>query len=189
MGYYEDFCRLLRPLGIYELSEGAGMGELRALGSAMDCIRAGLDCAEREAILATAEDEGLDAWESLLPFIPSDGSPEMRREAIAALLRVDESGFTTAALNDTIAGCGISAVVSEASQPETLLISLTRPRGIPEDFPAIRSRVEQILPCHLDVEYKFIYTLWQEFLACGFSWDALADMGMDWKTVEIYLED
>ena len=40
MGYGEHLRELLRPLGIYDLTSGAGGGELTAAGAAMDDLGA-----------------------------------------------------------------------------------------------------------------------------------------------------
>ena len=64
--YGEFLKNLLRPLGIYDLTDGSVNGSaLDALGSGLDGVSGALDDAEREALLATAEDEGLERREAL----------------------------------------------------------------------------------------------------------------------------
>ena len=66
MGYAEELVRLLRPLGVYSFREGSfSLGELQALGGALDAAQAKLSRMQRESIPATAEDEGLDRMEAL----------------------------------------------------------------------------------------------------------------------------
>ena len=66
MGYAEELVRLLRPLGVYSFREGSfSLGELQALGGALDAAQARLSRMQRESIPATAEDEGLDRMEAL----------------------------------------------------------------------------------------------------------------------------
>ena len=57
MGAYQQYlCRLLEPLGIYELSENSISGaELAALGESLDELEAQLELAEQEALTATAQ--------------------------------------------------------------------------------------------------------------------------------------
>ena len=70
MGYAEELVRLLRPLGVYSFREGSfSLGELQALGGALDAAQAKLSRMQRESIPATAEDEGLDRMEALFRYI------------------------------------------------------------------------------------------------------------------------
>ena len=60
MGYGEHLRKLLRPLGIYDLTPGSLSGsELDALGAGLDALSERMDYVERESALATAEGEGL----------------------------------------------------------------------------------------------------------------------------------
>ena len=89
MGYCDYLKNLLRPLGIYDLSDGSlSASELEALGRGLDGAEAAINYTERESALPTAEGEGLDLWESLFANTPVHYSTELRREAIAALLRI-----------------------------------------------------------------------------------------------------
>ena len=88
---YEAYLKeLLSPLGIYDLGAGSVSGaELYALGEELDTVSEALETAEREALTATAEDEGLDRREALFARRPAASSAEDRRAAVAALLRID----------------------------------------------------------------------------------------------------
>ena len=59
---YEGYLRdLLAPLGIYDLTERSVSGAaVCALGTGLDDVSDRLEEIEREALTATAEDEGLD---------------------------------------------------------------------------------------------------------------------------------
>ena len=61
MGYTQYLRELLEPLGVYAFSAGSlSLSELAALGAALDGAKDLLETAEREALAATAEEEGLD---------------------------------------------------------------------------------------------------------------------------------
>ena len=64
---YEVFLReLLEPLGIYDLSEESVSGaEIFALGAGLDTVSQQLERTEREALTATAQEEGLTRREAL----------------------------------------------------------------------------------------------------------------------------
>lgn len=85
MGYAEELVRLLRPLGVYSFREGSfSLGELQALGGALDAAQARLSRMQRESIPATAEDEGLDRMEALFRYCAGLKDTQARRAAIAA---------------------------------------------------------------------------------------------------------
>ena len=108
---YEDYLKaLLAPLRVYDLRPGTINGaELYALGKGFDGVSEQLDLTEREALTATAEDEGLSRREALFARRPAAFTPEERRAAIAALLQIDGDSLTPAAINRTLGGCGIRA--------------------------------------------------------------------------------
>ena len=82
---YEVFLReLLEPLGIYDLSEESVSGaEIFALGAGLDTVSQQLERTEREALTATAQEEGLTRREALFARRPAADTPEERRKAIA----------------------------------------------------------------------------------------------------------
>ena len=184
MDYAEELRTLLRPLGIYDVDSGIGGAELTAVGDALTDLWSQLETAEREALPVTAENTGLAAWESLLPFTPNWLTLADRRRAVSALLRIDGMSFTSTALNATIAGCGIRALVEEADTPMTVTVSFPYNRGEPDDFQHLRWRIEQILPCHLDVVYVFIYATWAELEALFATWAAAEATVGSWQEIE-----
>jgi len=187
VSYARYLRELLAPLRIYDLENGAGAAELDAAGTLMDALLDELLVQERESCPATATDYGLSRYEELLPYTPAYITPEDRRNALHALLRIDGCSFTPTDLQNTVAGCGIEAVVQETDTPFTVEVHFPQNRGIPEDFPQIRSRIEQILPCHLEVVYVFIYFLWHELETHLLTWAQLEESVKSWKELEVYL--
>ena len=185
MDYTSELKAMLRPLGLYDLNSGVGAAEIEAEGRALDTAGASLERAEREGILTTAEDAGLNAWEALLPFVPVlCTTAEERRTAIAALLRIDYAAFTPQAINDTVNGCGIRALVEEAEEPLTVHVSFPGIVGEPDGLEALRVRIERILPCHLGVVYVFRYATWAEVEAKYPTWADIVAPGYTWRKVE-----
>ena len=114
MGYSDHLRRLLRPLGVYDLRpESLSGAELEALGQGLDGVSARMDYVERESALATAQGEGLDRREALFARTPVHYTTDLRRQAIAALLRIGGDCFTLTDINNTISGCGIKALAQE----------------------------------------------------------------------------
>lgn len=189
MGYGTYLKELLRPLGLYELDTGPGSAELEAMGTGMDAVFDRLTEIERESVVSTAQGEGLERYAALLPYAPVAGTPEQRRAAIMALLRIDDAGFTPAAIRDTISGCGITADVQESDTPQTVVVSFPGVMGEPAGFAAIQSRVEQILPCHLDIVYALRYLTWTELQGWGLTWQKIEQARLTWKQLECYCEE
>ena len=168
---YETYLRqLLEPLGVYDLSETSiGGGELTALGAALDGVAARLETAEREALTATAEGEGLARREALFARRPAAVTAAERRQAIAALLQIDGDSLTPGEINRAILGCGIRARALEMGGGH-LRVIFPDVGGVPEEFEQIQAIILDLLPCHLEVEFYFRYLTWAECQEHGYTW-------------------
>ena len=161
MSCAEKLTELLRPLGIYDWEAGVFQkAELEAIGAALDGCGDLLDLIEREMNLATAEGEGLAMVEDLLPHRPVTDKLERRRSALAALLRIGGDSFTLDGVNDNLAGCGLNALAAETSQPGRIQISFPEVPGVPTGFLDMVKIIEEIVPCHIQIEYVFWYITW-----------------------------
>mgnify|MGYP005805432141 CR=1 FL=1 len=168
---YESYLkRLLRPLGVYDLREGTVNGaELSALGEGLDTVEERLEAAEREALTATAEGEGLSRREALFARRPAASAPAERRAAIAALLQIDGDSLTPSAIDNTLGGCGIRAWAREMGGGK-LRVIFPEVAGVPEGFEQMKRIILDILPCHLEIEFYFRYLTWAECEAAGYPW-------------------
>lgn len=119
MTYYDYLCRLLEPMRVYRTERGTlSGGELYAAGKALDEADGAMEYAEQEGVLQTAEGEGLARREKLFSRCPVSVSTALRREAIAALARINADSFTLDAINSTLSGCGIKALAEETEKRE-----------------------------------------------------------------------
>jgi hypothetical protein len=184
MGYFDYLKELLRPLGVYSLDDGYGAAELYALGQELDGCCEKLQAAETESIIPTATGAGLEAYEALVTNIPAYTGIKTRRQALMGLIQIDDTCFTRDALCRILSGCGLPAQVDETDEKYVVAVSFPKNRGIPENFEAIKARVEEILPCHLNVEYILSYPTWGELEAAYPTW---ADtVGLSWSDLESY---
>ena len=188
MSYARYLKELLRPLGVYRLEGGLGAGELEAVGAALDACGARLEAIQREMLLSTAENEGLERVEKLLARRPVTDSLPRRREALAALLRIGGDSFTLDAINDTISGCGVNARVRETGKAGTVEVSFPKVPGIPPGFDEIQKIVEDILPAHLLVQYHFWYLTWAQLESKFSCWQEIEDKALTWTGLETYVE-
>ncbi len=156
MSHGQNLRDLLEPLGVYRWEGTFQWGELQSQGAALDGVEAELESIQREMNLATAQAEGLDGVLALLGLEREEGAlAEDLRQTAAALLRIGGDSFTLAAMNDTIRGCGLPARVEETGDPLKVKVVFPESAGIPAGFSAVQDRIEEILPCHLQVEYQF----------------------------------
>ena len=117
--YYDYLCRLLEPMRVYRTERGTlSGGELYAAGKALDKADGATEYAEQEGLLQTAEGEGLARREKLFSRCPVSVSTALRREAIAALARINADSFTLDAINSTLSGCGIKALAEETEKKQ-----------------------------------------------------------------------
>lgn len=175
---------LLRPLGVYRLEGTINGGELEAQGQVLDGVAQALDILQREMLLTTAEDRGLEAIEMLLSRRPVTETAEGRRAALAALLRIGGDSFTLRAINDNLAGCGINAVAGETGTPGRVEVRFPDVPGIPEGFEELRAIIEDILPCHLAVEYVYWYVTWEIMEKRFATWGDLEKRNLTWGQIE-----
>lgn len=160
MSHAGQMWELLLPLGPYRRQGVYTAGELAGEGRALDGVEEALEDLEREAMLDTAEGEGLERLEELLESRPVARTAPGRRAALAALLRIGGDSFTLAAINDNLKGCGLNAVVSETADPGVVEVRFPDVPGVPEGFARLKRIIEDILPCHLRVDYVYWYITW-----------------------------
>ena len=175
---------LLRPLGVYDLNAAFNGGELDAQGEALDSCMEQMEEVQRESSLITAEDWGLENIARLLARRPVASEPRALGEALAALLRIGGDSFTLAAINDTISGCGVPALVKELGTEE-VEVSFPGIGGKPPGFQEMKKIIEDILPAHLGITYKFWYLTWEVLERIFPSWQSIEDRALSWAQLEI----
>ena len=181
----EYLRRLIAPLGVYSPEEdGPGGAELHALGQGLDALGERLAAIVREALTATAQEEGLSRREALFSRRPAALTAQERRAAIAALLQIDGDSLTPAAIGRAIQGCGIRARVLEIDTGH-LRIVFPGVGGIPAEFEQIKRIILDILPCHLEVEFYFRYLTWEECERAGYTWAAVEAAEHTWESFQL----
>lgn len=186
LGYTDYLKQMLLPLCIYDLEEGIGAEEIGVIGKQLDDIFNSLEELGRESVLAKAKSYGLRNYEKLLPNTPVYTTTYDERQAVMALLRIRGGCFTLQMLQNTLSGCGIAANVGECGTAMTVAVGFPKNRGIPDGFEKLKMRIEDIIPCHLAVEYRFTYSTWQELMSRLQGWTAIMDNVRNWRELEIY---
>lgn len=183
-GHGEALRQLLRPLRIYQLEGTANAGELDAQGEALDGVEGVLEEIQREMLVCTAEDRGLEAIESLLARRPVAPDLESRRAALAALLRIGGDSFTLEAINDNLKGCGINAVAGETDTPGKVTVRFPNVPGIPDGFEDMKEIIESILPAHVLIEYIYWYITWALMEQKFETWGDIEAIEPTWQELE-----
>ena len=176
---------LLEPLGVYRWEGSFQWGELKSAGAVLDGVGEALALLRQEMNPATAQGEGLDRREALFARTPVHYTTDLRRQAIAALLRIGGDCFTLTDINNTISGCGIKALAQEKDRFGYIRIIFPDVAGIPEGFEQIREIILDIIPCHLDVEFYFRYLTWAECEAYGYTWAIVHERDYTWFQFEL----
>ncbi len=91
------------------------------------------------------------------------------------------------AINDTVSGCGIPAVVKELGKGRAS-VSFPGVAGEPDNFQQLKKIIEDILPAHLGVEYRFWFLTWQELEDSFPSWQSVQSLGLSWAQLETFVE-
>ena len=182
MSYANALVQLLRPLGVYTFREGSfSLGELQALGDALDSAEAVEETGHRESILLTAEDEGLSKMEALFRGRSVADDAAGRRAALLAFLQFGGDSFTPAALQSCLLACGVNCLLTELGVNHVQL-SFPGVMGEPEGIGMIRIIADDLLPCQLRIDFFFRYCTWGETEDYGFTWERLAEMSWDeWR--------
>ena len=185
MGYAEYLKNLLAPLGIYDLQEGSfSEAMVYAAGRALDGAGQALDRTERESLVATALEEGLERREALFARRPVAETAEDRRAAITALMQIDGDSLIPETINRTISACGLPAKALEVDTGH-LRVIFPGIGGVPPGFDEIQKIVLDILPCHLEVEFYFRYMTWEECEAAGYTWASVEQQEFTWERFEL----
>ena len=187
MSYAQYLRDLLRPLGVYDLEATFNGGELDAQGECLDRAMDWIEEVRRETCLMTAESWGVERVAQLFARRPVADDPKKLSAALAALLRIGGDSFTLAAMNDTIAGCGIPAEVKELGRGQ-VSVSFPGVAGEPRGFQGLKKIVEDILPAHLGIVYDFWFLTWAELEKNVPSWRAIEEMGLSWAQLETFVE-
>lgn len=187
MSHAQYLRDLLRPLGIYNLEAPFNGSELNAQGLALDNVMGWIEEVQRESSLTTAENWGLEKTAQLFVRRPVATQPRKLAAALAALLRIGGDSFTLSAINDTISGCGVPALVRELGKGQ-VSVSFPGIAGEPKEFQSLKRIIEDILPAHLGIEYDFWFLTWKELEDNFPSWQSIHDLALSWTQLETFVE-
>lgn len=188
MSSAERMRKLLSPLEVYRWEGSFQWAELKSAGEALDACMAQLEEIQREMNLETAQGLGLQRIAALLAKSPAATTPQDMRRALAALLRIQDHSFTLEAINDNLSGCGLVAQAVELEKADHIGVVFPEVPGIPKNFPEAKQIIEDILPCHLQIEYLFWYITWRELEEKLSSWKEIENRNLTWAELEAFVK-
>lgn len=153
--YFDYLWKMLQPVGVYGL-KGYNMGELKALGAALDKAQEQLEEYHREIHHGTAIDDGLEKAEQLFPML-TETDTETRRKALGVLFAVHGRCGTKQALEEILEACGIPATIRETSSKFHCLVTLEKKLMITDDPVFVFRTLESLLPCHMVADVAVTY--------------------------------
>ena len=112
-----------------------------------------------------------------------------RRQALAALLRIGGDSFTLEAINDNLKGCGLNAVAVETGTPGVVEVYFPDVPGIPDGFDEMKKILEDILPSHLEIQYKFWYITWALMEERFDTWGDIEAISPTWEELEKMVQE
>ena len=189
MTHLEALKDLLEPLCVYDFTpKSFQQAQLQSSGKALDDCQEELSEIGREMNLVTAQGYGLARICSLLTRSPAAESTTRMGQALAALLRIGDGSFTREAIADNLSGCGVDVRVAETAIPGRVQLSFPDVPGIPEEFEKLHAIIQEIIPCHIEIDYQFWYITWQQLEEKLQSWEELETKHMNWKQLESYVK-
>ena len=174
--YYGDFRQVVEMLK----TEASEFTRLRAL--LLDVLN--------QFYVETAT-YGLDRWEKItdIEYLPQRSIPS-RRHYINAKLR--GTGTVTKALLEEIVNAFYSMKVNEINNEYVVEFEFLIKRGVPKNIEDIEWAINDVIPAHLGIRFKFKYTPWKEYEDAYFYWGELdgkhtwGDMEKAWPAPPVY---
>lgn len=187
MRAWESMKKKLRPLGIYDLSDGTNISaELKAYAEALDRHRDNLDEALRECFIGTAEDYGLSERERIFTSPRTSRTAAGRRDLLRERFVLGERDFTPEGFEKFLRSFGANTFsYSElpSAQSFTVVLGGDYPQAEEE---WIKNQIRLVIPAHLD---GYVYSGGQifgvidlrdltfaEIDAQDYSWDQLNNL-------------
>lgn len=66
------------------------------------------------------------------------------------------------------------------------MITFIGTRGKPPNEADMRQVLREIIPAHLELEFRYTYLIWDELDAADLTWDELEAMHMTWDQLEVW---
>ncbi len=150
---YNEIIKNQLPEGLYH-DDVVNKKEINVLGKALDRIQNSADSLEKEIIVVTATDIGLDKQEELFEIKTNKDKPiEQRRSHVVSRYR-GNSNATVALVKSVAESYSNGEVKVIEDYPNYhFIIKFVSNYGIPPNLEDLKSEIERIKHAHLSVRY------------------------------------
>lgn len=173
MGSLNRMIGLLKPMGLYNLTDSYVLCELKAEAAGLDRLEAAMEELLTEAFPATASDFGLSVYERILKL---GGIPEEtldRRSRIVGALSLNEGDNTVSKIMEGLKLYGVIASVGEDFENELITVSGSGYSLGCASAEQIGASLLNILPAHLGVAFQLNIGTWYFWNNSGISFSTL----------------
>lgn len=124
-------------------------------------VETALDETENNMFVATADKNGLAAWEAMLGIETDEGAAAGDRRSVI-LSKLRGQGTCTAAMLKNMAESfsGGEAAVTEKPQDYEIEIKFTSMYGVPPRVDEFCAAIERIIPAHIAYTLAYTYATW-----------------------------
>lgn len=130
---------------------------------------------------------GLAYWENICGIPVDETKPwDQRRSVIKSKLR-GAGTVTLAVIKDVADSFENGEIrVEEIFSEYKVVITFIGTRGKPPNEPDMRQVLREIIPAHLELEFRYTYLTWDELDAADLTWDELEALNMTWEQLEVW---
>ena len=149
-------------------------------------IQTDVDIFEQQFFIETAT-YGLIYFESMLGLNTNLLLDiDIRRSLIKTKLR--GIGVTTLTqIQNLCSSYGMSDVeITENFEQYSIIIKFTGFIGVPPNSDSLKAALLELIPCHLALEFKFVFNTWKDIEDINLTWTEAMSLGLTWEDLETF---
>ena len=183
MTVLEKMKERLAPIGVYEEDAAALGWELSAYAAGLEHLYAALGTMFRERFIATAQDEGLKAYEVLFGPERSEETVENRREMLRLRMNLGEGDFTLAGIQKALDSFGFVYTISEYPALGRLTVNAVTHLS-PAQQAWISREIAKIVPAHIEFQLTYNTLTWAQWDAMNSTFQARDNEDLTWNQID-----
>ena len=185
MSSYDSMAGAMSAAGAYSLDGTTYVdSELEVYAEELDALSEEIGLIIRECIVATAENEGLRFYETLVGSLNSNLSTEKRREMIISLMNLSMNDNTKDGIKLFFKSLGVECEIVENPEIFNLYISISSGSFSTGRKRYIINRAKAFLPCHLTFTVDFRTSTWADYDSMGRTFEQIDALGLTWEEFE-----
>ena len=183
MSVAENLKNRLLSVGIYRDDADALNHEIAVYAAELERLYTDLSVMFRERFIATAQDEGLRAYELLFGPAREQESVEDRRRMLRLRMELGEGDFTPAGIRKALDSFGLTYTISEFPSLNKLNVN-AETDYTPAEQAWIRREVAKIIPAHIEFQLTFNTMTWAQWDALDSTFHAIDSEDSTWRQID-----